>query len=190
MNGFNRLIMMIIALLLIAVPVFLLLVNFGVLPANQVNAVTGYRGALQSLDGLSSDFNFSTIGAKVVIAFVGLLLVLVAGYLLLRELAFGKRVARKTLIEEQPGRETAITSGAVRQLAEAAAREAGAASPSCSLATEKNRYEVACNIQVPGSENFAELATRARDNIQRVLQEQQVPVKDIEVTVQGTASQG
>ncbi len=96
----------------------------------------------------------------------------------------------KTLIEDEPGRETAITSGAVKQLAEAAAREAGATSPSCSLATDKSRYDVACDIRVPGSENFTELATRARDNIQRVLEEQQVPVKDIEVTVQGTAPQG
>lgn len=189
MNGFNRLIMIIIALLLMAVPVFLLLVNFGFLLANQINGVTGYRSGLAALDNLSSILN-TEAEANVVVALIGLLLVLVAGYLLLRELTFGKRVARKTLIEDQPGRETAITSGAVRQLAEAAAREAGAASPSCSLATEKNRYEVACNIQVPGSENFAELATRTRDSIQRVLQEQQVPVKDIEVTVQGTASQG
>ncbi len=189
MNGFNRLIMLILALLLIAVPVLLLLVNFGVLLADQVNAVTGYRGALQGLDNLSSNFSFDA-GANFAVALIGLLLALIAGYLLLRELTFGKRVARKTLIEDQPGRETAITSGAVKQLAEAAAREVGAASPSCSLATEKNRYEVACDIRVPGSENYTELATRARENIQRVLQEQQVPIKDVEVTVQGTASQG
>ncbi len=189
MNGFNRLIMLIIALLLIAVPVVLLLINFGVLLANQVNAATGYRNALSGLDSLSSDFSFDA-GATSVVALVGLLLALVAGYLLLRELTFGKQVARKTLIEDQPGRETAITSGAVKQLAEAAAREAGATSPSCSLATDKSRYDVACDIRVPGSENFTELATRARDNIQRVLEEQQVPVKDIEVTVQGTAPQG
>jgi hypothetical protein len=98
-------------------------------------------------------------------------------------------VARKTLIEETPGREISITAGAVRQLAEAAAREVGADSPSCSLASDKNRrYEVACDIRVPGSQNFTELAASVRDNIQRVLKEQQVPVKDVEVTVQGTAS--
>ena len=39
------------------------------------------------------------------------------------------------------------------------------------------------------TENYTELATRSKDNIQRVLQEQHVPVKDVEVTVQGTASQ-
>lgn len=189
MNGFNRLIMLIIALLLIAVPVLLLLVNFGALLADQVNAFTGYRSALQGLGNLLSNFSFDA-DARLAIALIGLLLALIAGYLLLRELTFGKRVARKTLIEDQPGRETAITSGAVKQLAEAAAREAGAASPSCSLATEKNRYDVACDIRVPGTENYTELATRTRDNIQRVLQEQRVPVKDVEVTVQGTASQG
>jgi hypothetical protein len=189
-NGFNRLVMIIIALLLIVVPVLLLLITFGVVPSDQVNAVTGYRSAVSALGNLSSDFNLDAPEARIVFALVGFLLVLVAGYLLLRELTFGRQVARKTLIEDEPGRETAITSGAVRQLAEAAAQEAGAASPSCSLATEKDRYEVDCDIRVPGSENYTELATRSKDNIQRVLQEQHVPVKDVEVTVQGTASQG
>jgi len=78
----------------------------------------------------------------------------------------------------------------VRQLVEAAAREAGAASPTCRLATERRSYEVSCDIRVPRSQNFTELATRTRDNIQRTLEEQQVPVRDVEVTVQGTASQG
>jgi hypothetical protein len=47
---------------------------------------------------------------------------------------------------------------------------------------------VSCDIQVPRSQNVTELATRARENIQRALEEQQVPVRGVEVTVQGTAS--
>jgi hypothetical protein len=73
---------------------------------------------------------------------------------------------------------------------EAAARDAGADSPTCRLATERRSYEVSCDIRVPRSQNFTELAARTRDYIQRALEEQQVPVRDVEVTVQGTASQG
>ena len=189
MNGFNRLVMLVLALLLIAVPIFLLLIGLGVFSADQINSYTNYRSGLDALGRISvSDFTDLTV--KLIVGLVVALLTLLAGYLLLRELTFGRRLSRRALLEEEPGRETAITSGAVKQLAEAAAREVGAASPSCSLATEKNRYEVACDIRVPGSENYTELATRARENIQRVLQEQQVPIKDVEVTVQGTASQG
>jgi hypothetical protein len=183
-NAFNRLIMLVVALLLIAVPVLLFLIGFRILPAEQVNAYLPYQGALDALDTLVA-FSFDA-GARTLTAITG---TLVALFLLLREIPLGKRVARKTLIQEAPGREIAITAGAVRQLAEAAAREAGADSPSCSLASDKNRrYDVACNIQVPRSQNFTELAARVRDNIQRMLEEQQVPVKGVEVTVQGTAS--
>lgn len=186
MNAFNRLIMLLIALLLIAVPVLLLLIGFGILPANQISPY--YRPALESLGGLASVFSYDA-GARTVVGLIGILVFLVALFLLLKEIPLGRRIARSTLIEEEPGRETAITSGAVRQLAEAAAREAGADSPTCRLATEKRSYDVACDIRVPGSQNFTELATRARDNIRRALEGQQVPVRDVEVTVQGTASQ-
>ncbi len=186
MNAFNRLIMLLIALLLIAVPVLLLLIGFGILPANQISPY--YRPTLESLGGLASVFSYDA-GARTVVGLIGILVFLVALFLLLKEIPLGRRIARSTLIEEEPGRETAITSGAVRQLAEAAAREAGADSPTCRLATEKRSYDVACDIRVPGSQNFTELATRARDNIRRALEGQQVPVRDVEVTVQGTASQ-
>ena len=186
MNAINRLVMLIIALLLIAVPVLVLLVGFGVLPASQVSPF--YRPALDSFGNLASVFSYDA-GARTVVGIIGILVFLLALFLLLKEIPLGRRVARRTLIEEEPGRETAVTAGAVRQLAEAAAREVGAASPTCYLASDRRSYKVACNIHVPRSQNFAELATRTRDNIRRVLEEQQVPVKEVEVTVQGTASQ-
>jgi hypothetical protein len=191
-NAFNRLIMLIIALLLIAVPVLLLLVGFGVLPANQISPY--YRPALDSFGDLASAFSYdagtrTVVGARTVVGLIGILVFLVALFLLLKEIPLGRRIARRAFIEEEPGRETAITSGAVRQLAEAAAREVGATSPTCYLASKKRSYDVACDIRVPRSQNFTELATRARDNIRRVLEEQRVPVRDVEVTVQGTASQ-
>ena len=186
MNAFNRVVMLIIALLLIAVPVLILLVAFGVLSAQVIDAYTGYRSGLEALGNLSiSAFTNST---RIVLAIVGVLVALVALLLLLRELTFGRRVARSTVMDDTPGRETVITASAVKALTEGAAREAGAESPSASLASEDRSYLVSCNIQAPPSGNYTELATRTRENIWRVLGDQGVPVTDVHVTVQGTAS--
>ena len=185
MNAFNRLILLILALLLIVVPVVLLLTAFAVIPADLINQYTGYRGAVQAL----GDFSASTLttGARVVIAVVGALVALIALLLLLRELTLGRRVSRSTVMDDTPGRETVITANAVKTLAESAAREAGAESPSASLASDDDSYIVFTGIQVPPSDNYTELAARARENIRRVLGDQGVPVKDVEVTVRGTA---
>ncbi|CAN5673671.1 hypothetical protein BH18ACT11_BH18ACT11_28230 [soil metagenome] len=186
MNAFNRLILLILALLLFAVPVVVLLVFFGGIPADLLDQYTGYRGAAQAIGGLSaSDL---TTGTRTIIAIAGALLALVALLLLLRELTFGPRVSRSTVMDDTPGRETIITANAVKTLAESAAREVGAESPSASLASDKDSYVVFTRIQVPHSDNYTELAARARENIQRVLRDQGVPLKDVEVTVRGSAS--
>lgn len=91
-------------------------------------------------------------------------------------------------MDDTPGHETVITAGAVKTLAEGAAREVGAESPSASLTSDDRDYLVSCRIKIPPEGNYAELAARARENIQRVLRDQGVPLKDVEVTVQGTAS--
>ena len=186
MNVFNRLILLVLALLLLAVPVVLLLTAFAVVPADVIDQYTGYRGAVQFL----GDFSASdlTTGSRAVIAVVGALVALIALLLLLRELTLGRRVSRSTVMDDTPGRETVITANAVKTLAESAAREAGAESPSASLASEDDSYIVFTGIQVPSSDNYTELAARARENIMRVLGDQGVPVKDVEVTVRGTAS--
>jgi len=185
-NAFNRLILLILALLLFAVPVVVLLVFFGVVPAAVVDQYTGYRGAAQAIGGISaSDL---TTGTRTIIAIVGALLALVALLLLLRELTFGSRVSRSTVMDDTPGRETVITASAVKTLAESAAREVGAESPSASLSSAKDSYVVFTGIQVPHSDNYTELAARVRENIQRVLRDQGVPLKDVEVTVRGSAS--
>ena len=186
MNAFNRIVMIIIALLLIAVPVLLLLVCFGVLSAEVIGAYTNYQSAIEALGNLSlSDI---TPSVRVVIAIVGLLVALIALLLLLRELTFGRRVARSTVMDDAPGKETVITASAVKALTEGAAREEGAESPSVSLTSKDRSYLVSSSIRVPPSGNYTELATRARENIRRVLGDQGVPVKDVEVTIQGTAS--
>ena len=185
MNAFNRLVLLVLALLLMVVPVLLLLIAFGVIPADLINQYTGYRGAVQALGGFSA-FSLTT-GVRTVIAVIGALVALIALLLLLREITFGRRVSRSTVMDETPGRETVITANAVKTLAESAAREVGAESPSVSLASDDASYVVFTGIEVPSSDNYTELAARARENIRRVLGDQGVPVKDVEVTVRGTA---
>jgi hypothetical protein len=187
MNAFNRIVMLIIALLLIAVPVLLLLVAFGVISEDVIDAYTGYRSAVESLGDLSLSDITGTV--RIVIAISGLLVALIALLLLLRELTFGRRVARSTLMDDTPGKETVITASAVKALADGAAREVGAESPSVSLTSKDRNYLISAGIRVPPSGNYTELASHTRENIRKVLGEQGVPVEDVEVTVQGTASQ-
>lgn len=186
MNAFNRLVMLILALLLVVVPVLLLLIVFGVLTTSLVNQYTGYESGLQALGNLSASA-FST-GARIVMGVIGLLVALIALLLLLRELTFGRTVDKRVVVDETPGRETVLTTSAVKALTEGAAREAGAVSPSASLASQNHSYLVSCGIRVPPSGNYAELTARTRDNIRRVLEGQGVPVRNVEVTAQGTAS--
>jgi hypothetical protein len=184
-NALNRLILLVVALLLVAVPVLLLLINWGLIQADVVDQYTRYRSAVQALGAFQA--SALTTAARVVIAVVGALVALIALLLLLRELTLGRRVSRSTVMEDTPGRETIITANAVKTLAESAAREVGAESPSASLASDGDSYIVFTGIEVPLSENYTELAARARGNIQRVLGDQGVPLKDVEVTVRGTA---
>jgi hypothetical protein len=186
MNAFNRIVMLIIAVLLLAIPVLVLLIAFGAISADLVNQYTGYRGAVGALGDLSA--SALSTGARTIIALSGGLLALIALLLLLRELTFGRRVARNTTIDDNPGKETRITASAVKALAEGAAREAGALSPSASLSSDERSYQVSCRIQAPPSGNYTEVASRTRENIRRVLEDQGVLLEDVEVTVQGSAS--
>jgi hypothetical protein len=186
-NAFNRLILLILSLLLLAVPVLLLLINWGFVPADVIDQYTGYRAAVRAL-GSISDPSLTT-GGRTVVAIVGALVALIALVLLLRELGtLGRRVSRSTVMDATPGRETVITANAVKTLAESAAREVGAEAPSVSLTSEKESYVVTTGIQVPHADNYTEMAARARENIRRVLGDQGVPVKDVEVTVRGTST--
>jgi hypothetical protein len=159
--------------------------NWGLIQADLVDQYTRYRSAVEALGGFQP--SALTTGVRVVIAVVGALVALIALLLVLRELTLGRRVSRSTVMEDKPGRETIMTANAVKTLAESAAREVGAESPSASLASDGNSYIVFTGIQVPLSDNYTELAARARGNIQRVLGDQGVPLKDVEVTVRGTS---
>jgi hypothetical protein len=186
-NAFNRLILLILSLLLLAVPVLLLLISWGFVPADIIDQYTGYRAAVKAIGSISDPT--LTTGGRTVVAIVGALVALIALVLLLRELGtLGRRVSRSTVMDATPGRETVITANAVKTLAESAAREVGAQEPSVSLTSEKESYVVATGIEVPHADNYTEMAARARENIRRVLGDQGVPVKDVEVTVRGTAT--
>jgi hypothetical protein len=183
-NVLNRLILIILALLLIAIPVGLFLVGFGVISPNTANTYTGYRSALDALGNLSVAA-FDT-RVRVILGIASGLVAFVALLFLLRELTFGKRVARRAVLEDAPGRETVISARAVRHLAEGAALEAGALSPRASLSSKKGSYDVSCDLNVPSPEGMSATAAKVRENIRQVLEGQQVPVRDVEVTVSGT----
>jgi len=181
-NGFNRFIMLIIALVALVVPVLLLLVAFGVLSAQQLG-FGNITSALQAIPGV--DLTSET--ARWIVGIVSALVLLLALFLIFRELTFGKPVARKVRIQDEPGKETVMTATAVKHLAEAAAREVGAVNPTAKLATDRGRYNVSCDIEAPVGANVAELATRVRENIAQVFDDQRVPNDDVEVTVRGVA---
>lgn len=193
MNALNRFIMLIIALLLVVVPVVLLLVAvgvaFGVLSASQINQLTNYQAILDSIGSfLNFEFGDTT---RLIIAGVCALVALLALILLLRELSFTYRVARDYIAEDEPKKETLVKSGAVKQLVEHAARDAGAVSPNVSVVSvgsKSSAYDVACKIQIPEGGNFSELASGTRENIERSMERFNLSYNDVEVTAQGTSS--
>ncbi|CAN5230834.1 hypothetical protein BH18ACT10_BH18ACT10_11030 [soil metagenome] len=186
MNFLNRLIMLVISLLLLVVPVLLLLVALGFIAPQLAEQYTGYSVVVDFIGGLS----LASVGpqARIIAAVIGVLVVLVALLLIMRELTFGRVIARNTIVDDSPGAETLITASAVRALSEGAAREMGAEAPSISLAEGKPAYGIRCGIEVPSSSNYTELAARVRENIRKALENQNVKVKDVEVTIRKVAS--
>lgn len=185
MNAFNRLVMLIIALLLLVVPVLLLLVGFGVISSQLANAYTGYQSAASAIGNFSLS-SLSNTG-RIIAGVVSALVALIALILIFRELTPGRRPAKQAVLNEEAGRETRITAKGVGSLAAGAAREAGGISPRVSLSSRKRAYKVSCRITAPESSNYTETAERARDKIRQVLDDQGVPVREVEVTVEGTA---
>lgn len=186
MNALNRLLLLIISLLLIAVPVLLLLVHFGVIPTGLVETYTRYQTGLDLLGSVSESAFDQRV--RTIAGIAGGLVALVSLLLLMRELTFGRRMIRNTVVQDTPGKEIRVTSGAVRALAEAAARDVGAVSPSVALRSTRRAYTVYCGVQAPRSSNRTQIASRARENIRQALESQNVPVRDVEITVQGTSS--
>lgn len=186
MNAFNRLVMLIIALLMLVIPTVMLLVAFGIIPTDLINQYTNYQSGLQALGNLQmSDF---TQPVLTIIAIVSGLVILIALILLLRELTFGNRLTREVEVEDTPGQKTYIKTNAVTSLVESAARRAGAEPSKVSLSSKGDAYSVDCKIQVPESGNFSEISARTKENIQNALDRYSVAHREIEVTVLGTTS--
>jgi hypothetical protein len=178
--------MMVIALLMVAVPVIMLLVAFGVLSSELINQYTNYKSGVEALGNLQmSDFNQQV---RTIVAIVSGLVAILALILLLRELTFGRRLTREVIVEGTPGQETVIKTSAVSSLVENSARRAGAQPSKVNLSSKDNTYSVDCKIQVPESGNFTEISTRTKENIENALDRYGVSYRSIEVTVQGTNS--
>jgi hypothetical protein len=175
--------MLVIALLLLGVPVLLLLIAFGLVPAGPLSDSAGALGNLpQAIENADNQ-------TRVIAGVASALVAILALVLFLRELAvLVPQTTSNLFVNQEAGRETKITPKAVKALTEGAAQEVGAFYPSVSLASRKNEYRVSCKIQAAPASNVSELAAQTRDNIQRVLESQDVPVRDVEVTVRGTAS--
>jgi hypothetical protein len=80
-----------------------------------------------------------------------------------------------------------LTAKAVKSLSENAAREAGAVSPSVSLASDGKPYSVFCDVKAGENSNYTELATQVRENIRNALGSQKVSYEEVQVTVLGRA---
>jgi hypothetical protein len=192
MSAFNRLALIAVAVLLLGIPVILLLVNFGVVSPAAVEHYTGYKEGLATLRRLgSADF---TQNVRIVITVLGVLAVIVGLILLYLELrsALGLPV-RTAFISREPGRRLAIRAEAVRALAAGAAQEAGARSASVSLSSRKRKepsYSVLCRIEAgpPGDGSRSLLARKVRENVEKVLGDQQVPIREVEVVIERATS--
>jgi hypothetical protein len=186
-NVFNRLILFLVALILIAVPVLLLLVTSGAVAAETVNSYTGYQSGVQSLQELAQQSPDSR--GQIIIGIAGAIVALIGLLLFLGELTPRRRQgSRWVSLEVEPDQQTTVTSTAVRSLVEGAAREAGAGDSSVSLKSHRHRYTVLCNVPLPGEGSLSEFASGVRQNVQRVLGEQHVPVESVEVNIQRAKS--
>ncbi|MDN5698150.1 MAG: hypothetical protein L0G70_09295, partial [Rubrobacter sp.] len=107
----------------------------------------------------------------------------------LRELAPGGKRATRATLDDTPGKKTSISPSAVRSLAEGAARQSGTIEPKVGLDSKKGQYLVRCIMDTPRREGMAATGAAARDEIHRVLQSNDIPVRSVEVELRGTAAE-
>lgn len=177
MNAFNRLVMLVIAILLVAAPALILLAVLGVIPSQAASAAASplstVPGAIPGAGG----------GASAVVVAASIVIGIVALFLIFRELRPGPRAAKHVSLQNNPGRQTRLSASAVKSLAGGAATEAGAYSPSVSLSSKKGAYVVDCRVEAAPEADLGALAEGVRDNIERILGEQSVPHRGVEVTI-------
>ncbi len=180
MNAFNRVVILLLALLVGAASLLLLLVNFGVLSPSDLNYYTGYRSAVDGLSRLSPQG--ISPGGRAIVAIVALVAALIGLSLLLRELAV-VRNPREVVVVDTPGRELRLTSTAVAKLATQAAREAGARSPYVSLRWHRGAFEVQCDVDCPMGIKLVDYGEGIKTRVAQELQLQRVPVRRVRVVL-------
>lgn len=177
MNAFNRLVMLVIAILLVAAPALILLAFVGVIPSQAASA------AVSPLSTVPGAISGAGGGASAIVVAASILVGIVVLFLIFRELTPGPRAAKHVFIQNGSGRQTRLSASAVKSLAAGAAREAGAYSPSVSLSSKKGAYVLDCRVKAATEADLGALAESVRDNIWRVLGEQSVPHRGVQVTI-------
>lgn len=182
---FARILACVIGILLVGTSVVLLLMAYGVLPAADVEAATGYQSVLRELDQLSSQQGQLTQG----LAWFGGVSAAVAviSLVLLGLMAFIRARARDAIVQDEPGRETRVRTKAVRHLAEYVAKGAGAVDPRVDLRTRRGRYDLACYFHTRDFVHLPGLALTVQEKLGAALAAQGMKVGKVEATVQEPA---
>ena len=184
-DSFARILASLIAILFMGVPVVLLLMAYGVLPAADVQAATGYQSGLKGLARLGGQHGQLTQGLA---WFGGVFAALaVISLVLLGLMAFARARARDAIVEAEPGRETRVRTKAIGHLAKYVARDAGAVDPSVDLRTRHGRYDLACSFSAREFVHLPGLTLNVQEKLGTALTEQGMKVGRVEVTVQEPA---
>lgn len=183
LDGAARVVAIILAILLIGIPVVLMLMAYGILPPDDVNAFTGYRGLLRQVAATPGP------GLNVAELWVGIVAVVVAlgALVLLLLVLFYRPIAKTAVVQSDPGKETALRPRAVRHLAEGAALSAGAESADIDVRTRRDKHDVWCGFQTSEFTDVPGLARRVHDGIRRELEEAGVKVGKVQTVVRGRA---
>jgi len=184
-DTFARIVACVVAIVLMGVPVVLLLMAYGVLPAADVEAVTGYQTVLRDLGQLSGQHGHLTQG----LAWFGGVAAAVAviSLVLLGLMAFARARARDAIVQAEPGRETRVRTKAIRHLAGYVARDAGASDPSVDLRTRHGRYDLACSFCAREFVHLPGLTENVQEKLRTALTEQGMKVGKVEATVREPA---
>lgn len=182
----GRIVLAVLAVLLTAIPVWLLLVNFEVLDGGAI--LDPLRGeVVQPLAGATvADF---TTSVRVVIALVGIVVALAGVLGLLAIVRSGHFGVPDAVLEDEPGSETLLRPRAVRRLAEAAAMETGAKEAGVSLSENEGAFDVLLDLTAPRrSVDLRAQAQAARARVLEDLASQGVRTGSVEVVITDSAA--
>ncbi|WP_273844069.1 hypothetical protein [Rubrobacter calidifluminis] len=183
MNFFNRLVLIIFALIIIIIPVLLLLIGYGVIPQSQISSYFDYQAAVNALGKLSIS---SIQSAKSAYGVGGIVAAVIFFVLFLAEILPRIKRPDDVIIEDTPGKEVRIQPRALRALAEGAALEAGALSANITLRSGDEVNRVRCVIEAPSGTNLSNLAQKVKEKIRQEYQKQRVRADEVEVIVKRT----